>query len=75
MTATEMVNLFTNNVFSVVMCVLLFWYLTKQQEAHKAEIDALKKVQQEQTEKLTASVNALELAITKLTDRLEGAGK
>lgn len=60
MDATELVNIIGNGFFPVVMCALLFWYMTKQNEAHKQE-----------TDKLTEAVNELKIAITQLTDHME----
>lgn len=71
MEVNEIVTLLSNGVFSIVMCGLLFWYMVKQNESHKEEINSLKKTQEEQTKELTATINRLEIAITKLTDSLE----
>lgn len=71
MEVNEIVTLLSNGVFSIVMCGLLFWYMVKQNESHKEEINNLKKTQEEQTKELTATINRLEIVITKLTDSLE----
>lgn len=52
-------TLLGNYVFPIAMCILLFWYMTKQLESHKAETDALKD-----------AVNELRVAITTLSERL-----
>nr|DAI82827.1 MAG TPA: YvrJ protein family protein [Bacteriophage sp.] len=45
--------------FPICMCGAMFWYMIKQNEAHKEETDSMK-----------AAINSLEIAITKLTDKL-----
>jgi hypothetical protein len=47
--------------FPIVMCGALFWYMTKQREEHKEEMDTVKE-----------SLNANTLAIQHLTDTLTG---
>ena len=41
------------------MCGAMFWYMMKENESHKAESSEMK-----------SAINALEIAITKLTDKL-----
>lgn len=53
-------GLLTNGIFPIGMCCLLFWYMTKQNEYHKAETDSLKD-----------AITELRVAITTLTDRLD----
>lgn len=45
--------------FPIAMSLLLFWYMTKQAEEHKAESD-----------KLRESINGLTMIITKLYERM-----
>ena len=47
--------------FPIAMCVGLFWYMIQQNQAHKEEMNALKD-----------AVNELQIAITKLSDKLGG---
>ena len=47
--------------FPIVMCLLLFWKMNKQEERHKEEMDNLNTSLQNNT-----------LAIQKLTDYMEG---
>ena len=47
--------------FPIAMCVALFWYMIQQNQAHKEEMNALKD-----------AVNELQIAITKLSDKLGG---
>ena len=47
--------------FPIAMCVALFWYMIQQNQAHKEEMNAL-----------NAAVNDLQIAITKLSDKLGG---
>lgn len=46
--------------FPIAACCALFWYLNEETKAHKDE-----------TAQLQQAVTALELAITKLTDKLD----
>ena len=47
--------------FPIAMCVARFWYMIQQNQAHKEEMNALKD-----------AVNELQIAITKLSDKLGG---
>ena len=47
--------------FPIAMCIALFWYMIQQNQAHKEEMNALKD-----------AVNELQIAITKLSDKLGG---
>jgi preprotein translocase subunit YajC len=46
--------------FPIVMSLMLFYYMTKQQETHAAE-----------SKEMRDAINALQVAITKLTDNLK----
>lgn len=59
MELTQILTVIENGVFPIGMCGLLFWYMVKQQEAHKAEMDAVKD-----------SLNSNTLAIQHLTDMI-----
>lgn len=50
--------------FPIVMCGALFWKMLRQDEQHKEEMD-----------KLSEALNNNTLALSKLTDKLEGSGK
>jgi hypothetical protein len=41
------------------MCGAMFWYMIKENESHKAESNEMR-----------SAINALEVAITRLTDKL-----
>lgn len=45
--------------FPIAMCLLLFWYMAKQNDEHKEESDKLKE-----------SIDGLTLVITKLYEKL-----
>lgn len=47
--------------FPIAMSLLLFWYMTEQNKAHKEETSSLKD-----------AINRLEIAITTLINKLEG---
>lgn len=56
----EIMNLVTNNAFSIVMCGLLFWKINEQDKDHK-----------EETEKLATALENNTLAIQHLVDTLK----
>ena len=49
--------------FPIVMCILIFYYMEKESESHKQEVDGLKEV-----------LTDLKVSITQLTDKI-GGGK
>lgn len=49
--------------FPIVMCILIFYYMEKESESHKREVDGLKEV-----------LTELKISITQLTDKI-GGGK
>ena len=49
--------------FPIVMCILIFYYMEKEAESHKQEVDGLK---EDSTD--------LKVSITQLTDKI-GGGK
>lgn len=49
--------------FPIVMALILFWYMTKQEERHTEESNSMRD-----------AINELKIAITKLVDRLGGGG-
>lgn len=60
MDINEVVNLITNNAFSIVMCGLLFWKMDKQDKDHK-----------EETQHLTDALANNTLALQKLADKMD----
>lgn len=59
MTVNDIATLISTVGFPICMCGAMFWYMIKQNEQHKEETDSMK-----------SAINALEIAITKLTDSL-----
>lgn len=57
-------QIISNLGFPIAVCVALFWYLMKENEAHK-----------EETEKLREALENNTLIITKLYERLGGGDK
>ena len=47
--------------FPIVMCILIFYYMEKESESHKQEVDGLKEV-----------LTDLKISITQLTDKIAG---
>lgn len=59
MTVNDITTLISSVGFPICMCGAMFWYMIKENESHKAESSEMK-----------SAINALEIAITKLTDKL-----
>ena len=47
------INAITTVGFPIVMCLILFWYVNKQNEAHKGEIESLRAVIENNTNSIT----------------------
>lgn len=59
MTINDVTTLISSVGFPICMCGAMFWYMIKENESHKAESSEMK-----------SAINALEVAIIKLTDKL-----
>ena len=59
MTVNDVTTLISSVGFPICMCGARFWYMIKENESHKAEASEMK-----------SAINALEVAITRLTDKL-----
>ena len=59
----EVVTAISTVGFPIVMCILIFYYMEKEAESHKQEVDGLKEV-----------LTDLKIPITQLTDKI-GGGK
>nr|DAO12308.1 MAG TPA: YvrJ protein family protein [Bacteriophage sp.] len=59
MTINDVTTLISSVGFPICMCGAMFWYMIKENEAHKVESSEMK-----------SAINALEIAITKLTDKI-----
>lgn len=57
----DIVNIISSVGFPIAMSLLLFWYLQKESEQHRAETNGLKE-----------AITKLEIAITTLINKLEG---
>lgn len=57
----EVVQLVGSLGFPIVMCLMMYYRMDKQDEVHKQEMD-----------KITESLNNNTIALTKLTERLGG---
>lgn len=62
MDMNSITEVISNLGFPIAVCIALFWYLMKQNEAHR-----------EETEKLRQALENNTLIITKLYERLGGA--
>lgn len=59
MTINDITTLISSVGFPICMCGAMFWYMIKENESHKAE-----------SIEMRSAISALEVAITKLTDKL-----
>lgn len=59
MTINDATTLISSVGFPICMCGAMFWYMIKENESHKAE-----------STEMRSAINALEVAITRLTDKL-----
>ena len=57
----EVVTAISTVGFPIVMCILIFYYMEKESESHKQEVDGLKEV-----------LTDLKISITQLTDKIRG---
>jgi preprotein translocase subunit YajC len=53
MEVNEVLNIISNVGFPIAVCVVLFYYMNKQNEKHKQEIDKLSETLQGNTKVLT----------------------
>ena len=60
-TVNTVTGLISNVGFPIAMCLLLFWYVTKKDEAHREEMN-----------KMAEAVNNNTVVMQKLIDRLGG---
>lgn len=60
MTINDIITIIQSVGFPVVMCGALFWYMISQTKEHAAE-----------SKEMREAINALNVAITKLTDKLD----
>lgn len=60
----EVVTAISTVGFPIVMCILIFYYMEKESESHKQEVDGLKEV-----------LTDLKISITQLTDKIGGGKK
>lgn len=63
MAINDVTTLISSVGFPICMCGAMFWYMIKEGESHKVESSEMK-----------SAINALEVAITKLTDKLTDNG-
>lgn len=63
MDANTVSTLISSVGFPIAACCVMFWYMNKERESHKEEID-----------NLTTVLNANTLALTELKDAIKGNG-
>lgn len=63
MTVNDIITIISSLGFPICMCGALFWYMVKQNELHSTESNEMKQ-----------AIMDLQLAITKLTDKLGERG-
>lgn len=57
----EIVTAVSSVGFPIVMCIIIFYYMEKESESHKEEVNGLKEV-----------LTDLKISITQLTDKIGG---
>ena len=60
----EVVTAISTVGFPIVMCILIFYYMEKEAESHKQEVDGLKEV-----------LTDLKISIPQLTDKIGGGNE
>ena len=60
MTVNDIITIIQSAGFPVVMCGALFWYMIRQTQEHATE-----------SKNMCEAITALNVAITKLTDKLD----
>ena len=60
MTVDDIITIIQSVGFPIVMCGALFWYMISQTKEHAAE-----------SKEMCEAISALNVAITKLTDKLD----
>ena len=60
----EVVTAISTVGFPIVMCILIFYYMEKEAESHKQEVDGLKEV-----------LTDLKISITQLADKIGGGNE
>ena len=60
----QLLSLIGNYAFPICCCVYLFWSISKEREAHKAEMD-----------KMTEALNNNTLALTKIEELVRNGNK
>lgn len=61
MTVNDIITIIQSVGFPVVMCGALFWYMISQTKEHATE-----------SKEMREAISSLNVAITKLTDKLDG---
>lgn len=64
MDITGITQLISSLGFPIVVCGVLFWYLTKEREAHKEEINTLTKTLEDNTKVLSELSTLLKTFLT-----------
>ena len=60
MNIQDILSIVTTVGFPIAVCLICFWYINKNEEAHKEEVD-----------KLSAAINNNTLVMQQLMDKLE----
>ena len=70
MDATQIVQIVSTLGLPIAMCLLFFWYITKRDEQHSAEIKAIQDQHREESAKMTEAINNNTLVVQRLLDKM-----
>lgn len=68
------VNLVSNLGFPIACATAMFWYLNKERESHKEEVDLLRESHKEDVNILREAILELKEVCKSISDRLGGGG-
>lgn len=67
----DIVTVFGNGFFPIVMCGVLFWYVTQQDQKHREEITAIRETMHQNNENFIAALEEVKQAINALREALK----
>lgn len=70
----NILNLLSNNVFSIVAYFFVFWYLREQTNANREAMQKLNEQHKEEMNSVKEALNNNTLTMQKLVDRLDDKG-
>lgn len=71
MNAQEIIQLISSVGFPIVCCLGMWWYVKKQTDNYREDVDHLTQEHKEEMTRVTEALNNNTLAIQRLCDKLE----